>query len=498
MHAQKNDYTTKQTSSENKYAMNLKVYGCHVVICLFILATFFSCRLAGGQDDNTQLKDSLRAKCEGYAIQLQSDSLRKVANDYLKITQPYSRDYFKAHHFLILADFNAHNYTDVLHNINRISAEPHFEEFPDLECRYQFTLARALQYSQRYDAAIAAFKKCLTYDSPTDSLRQYISVTMVNAMMQLMNTSLAAGKHAECATYFKSLIGNPTSLIRHYCLRDLYSISAYAIYMNDDTRLAVAIMDKALKTNYTQKHPIPQSLFRDYSYAAAIFGETSDRQAQTIELCQKALKIGYANSDVAGMEWLTEWFGTLCIQSGKIGQAIDLYHQSITISQKKGNAKGVIDSYNRLNELYLYMGMYELANSFSNLALDKIKQLKDKDPSFLGYSYLKKATTMLQMNRLDSALGYATKAEFFYHNLPYGNGSAAVDEIKGEILLKSKSPQTQQKGIECLTRVLNTKSDACSKADIYVKLAKGYIQLNEEHLGEAMLDSMYHALKSFR
>lgn len=466
-----------------------------IFVLLLFMLLFSACSSSVKEDKYAHLKDSLKTQCEKYAVELQSDSLRMTAEEYLKFTKPNSRDYFKACHFGILADFNSHNYTSVLSAINKITADSALKDYPDIACRYQFTRGRALQYSQKADEAIAAFKTCMTYDTTEDTMRQNISTTVINAMLQLMNTAIASGKHAKCEAYFKSLIAHPTPIVRDYCLRDLYSISAYAFYMNDDMKRASAAMDHALAIHYLK--PDPQSLFRDYSYASAIFSQFPKRKLQTFNLCREALKIGYANSNVAGMEWLTVWFGTLCKESGNITDAIDLYRESITISQKKGNLKGEIDACNRLNQLYLQLNQNEEANKFANFALDKIRELKDDDPAFMGQTYLRKAVTMFQMNRMDSALLYSKFTDIYFVKLPYGNGNILLDQVKGALYLTSNSIKDKNKGIGFLKQALAAEEKSDDRADIFLQLAKGYIALHRISEGEAMLDSMNSILKSF-
>lgn len=468
-----------------------------VEYCILLVFLVSSCRQAGDTGRYTRQKDSLRTVCEHYALQLQTDSLRTAARQYQSLSESGSRDYFKSIHFDILADFNAHDYTKVLSRIMQVSSDPHFHEFPDICCRYQFTYARALQYTQQYSAAIAAFQRCLIYDSPVDSLRQNISVTVVNAMLQLMNTSLASGKHGECERYFRSLIARPMPIIRETCLRDLYSISAYTFFMNDDSRRAITTMDAALRMKYPRSEPDPQSLFRDYTYASAIYSMVPERQMQVMNLCEQALRIGYANSSVAGMEWLTAWFGACCRKYGKISMAIDLYRESIVISRKKQNVKGEIDAYNQLNDLYLYLGQYRQANQFADLALAKTRHLQDDDPTFMGGAYMRKASTMFQMGRMDSVGYYADRAEKYYRQLPYENGSRALEELRGEMYLKMPSTDLKYRGISCLRHVLSSERDMEARANIFCWLGKVYFQLNHVREGEAMLDSMYTSLQSF-
>ena len=254
-----------------------------------ILITLFSssCRHNNQSLNSTLSSDSLYAICERLAMQLQTDSLREMAQAYIKKTTPYSRDYFKAYQFQLLADFNAKKFDKVIESIEKAYTIPSFETFPDMAGHYQFTYARSLQYSGRSNEAIEAFKKCLNFESIDEVEKESLRIVSLNAMLQLMNTYLSNGQAEESVAFFTNLNNHPTPFIQMYNLRDVRTLLAYSLYYTDNMELAEQMIEEALSTPaYLQT---PEGDFRDYSYAAAIFYGNPEKQEKVIDYCLKAI-----------------------------------------------------------------------------------------------------------------------------------------------------------------------------------------------------------------
>lgn len=139
------------------------------------------------------MSGSLLAQCERQASLKHADSLRTVAKDYMVRVKPYGHDYYKAFHFLLLADFIEGGYDKVPIALDKVSRMPGFGDYPDIACACQYTCARSLQYARRYDEAIDAFEACLEYDATEDTVREEIRKTVIEALLQLMNTYQTAG-----------------------------------------------------------------------------------------------------------------------------------------------------------------------------------------------------------------------------------------------------------------------------------------------------------------
>ncbi len=463
----------------------------------FSISILFLCLTACFQGTEgsspTQYIDSLKTRSERLAMELQTDSLKETAGKYLKATLPYSRDYFKAYQFQLLAEFNAKNYDKVIAGLNRAKSMPRNTDYTDIICHYQYTRARSLQYSGRTNEAIDAFKKCLIYDSDNEEERETIRTITLNSLLQLMNTHLATGKADECVAYLDSLKNNPSPLIKEYCYRDVCSLLAYSLYYTDNTEQAEKQMEEALNT--TLYEPTPERFFRDYSYAAAIYYGNSLKQEQAIEYCKKAIEAAEAYKYNIGIQWTTALLGKIYHKMGKIDDAVDLYTSSATVAQEKKDWKGVANAYNSLADLYIYWERYNQANEYATASLNNNLKQINKDATLCGEAYLMKGIVMSKMGVSDSAIYYWEKADSCFSKMPYTAGTINVDKQMGAFLVESGTSESLQEGIDRLQRVL--KSTAWyDRAPSYLQLAKGLIKQNKTNAGEAMLDSMYSVLNS--
>lgn len=130
----------------------------NVILSLFIAMVMFSCGHHTKDKSNAHQIDSLKALCQNYAMELQVDTLRQTASLLLGKTQQHSKEYYQALCFHILADFNAHDFNKVLTRIAMANTSPHFHDYPDVVCRYEYMKARVYQRTQQYDQAINEFK----------------------------------------------------------------------------------------------------------------------------------------------------------------------------------------------------------------------------------------------------------------------------------------------------------------------------------------------------
>lgn len=458
-----------------------------VIIYLFFPILFVACTQRS-TTDASKFKSS-RDSCAKYATLLNVDTLRNFATKYLRSTEAYSRDYYHALHFCLLADFNAKKYNEVLERIKQIYQQPNFNNYPDIVCRYLFTEARAYQRSQQYTKGIEIFKKCLKMDSSNDSLRENIRVVVVEAMLQMVNSYHSEGKYNECAMCLDSLNANPSKLIAQYCMRDLYSMRAYSVYMTDQSIKSITLISKALAMPMYK--PTDQRLFRDYSYAAAIYYYNERNQRYTIYYCKKALGIGAKNKDIAGLGWLMDLLSKIYQDTGKIQQAINLYQWGIMYARSKNDIDAEAYAYINLVDIYMYIELYDQANVLSEKAIATTFNAHKPNPMLCIESFLRKGKAMFKLNKVDSAFYYLHKADNYSHILPYSSGEALVDKLLGTILVSQSNEKNIQEGIFRLKRALTVPLDATQKADIFLQLARGLIKQHNEQLGEAMIDSMY-------
>src|SRR5574344_868296 len=176
-------------------------------------------------------------------------------------------------------------------------------EFAKVEkCKSSFANARQFQKSGKLDRAIVAFKACLKYQSVDKRTRDSLSFPVNNSMLQLMNCYQACGKTQECVDYFKNQYHHPeTPMIKKYFMRDLCSIYAYALYRNDNTEEAKNIIQKALTMHYDQ--PTHEQLFRDYSFAAAIYYNDVKQGNLVVRYGRIALKESEYCKHTSGVQW---------------------------------------------------------------------------------------------------------------------------------------------------------------------------------------------------
>ena len=462
-----------------------------VLLCCLTVFLCVSCH-SKYKDSNSQYVLSLKQRCEDYAVKLKTDTLRRAADKLLQVSEPYTPNYFRAIHFSILSDFNTHDYAKVLKRIDETFLLPHFTDYPDIVCRYLFTRARCYQYTQQYNSAVAAFKQCIRSDAADDSMRENIRKVVVEAMLQMLNTCQSAGKPQECSAVFDTLLKSPPPLIRKYCMRDLYSISAYSFCLSDDMKRAISNIEQA----YTMPlyKSTPQRLFRDYSYGAAIFYGIPSRQKQIISLCQQAMKIGFTEENISGTEWITSTLGEMYRNTGDIGKAISLFRFCAIRSRAKGNLNGEAQAYRKLTDIYLSIDMFDKANELVDKAIEKNLLQKDHNPKFCGEAYMTKGEVMMALNRFDSAFHYLNLSDSCFKNLPYLSGKASLNEDMGIALISRNHPGDLQKGIDRLRYALSNPTDESAKARIFLELSKGLFKQNKIHEGEVMLDSMYNML----
>ena len=464
------------------------------LIYLLITGIYFtSCTRRSDIDLTIQMQDSLRNICERMAMELQTDSLRNNAAEYLKVTQPYSRDYFKALQFQILADFNERNYDKVLENIHRTTLHPKFSDYEDINCHYEFTRARCYQYSGKFDQAIESFKNCLKFDSETDSLRESIRVITLNAMLQMMNTYINSGKADESAAYFTFLKDHPTPIINDYCQRDVRSLLAYSYYCIDSIPQAERYIEEAL--NMSMYEASPARKFRDYSYAAAIFYGNAQRHEEVVEWCHHAIDAAEEYEYTIGTTWTKALLGRIYYKMGHLDDALELYTKSAVAARSSGDFKGEANAYNSLANLYLYWEQYPHANEYATIALNNNLNQPNRDMTLCGESYVMKGLVMSKMGVADSSIYYWNKADSCFADLSYASGSINVDKHLGAFYVDQEDNKNLQEGIDRLRRVLRS-SAWYDRAPSYFLLAKGLIRQNKAVAGEAMLDSMYHILNS--
>lgn len=478
-----------------KMSLNRMFYDTRLaILSVFLIVCFCSCNHTEGGRITQVAKDSLLARCEQYVSEFQVDSLRSASRLYMQSVEPYSREYFKGYRLYVNADFNEKNYDEVLLKLEKGALMPHFKDYPDIGCSYQYTRGRALQYSKRYEQAQEAFKGCLAFDSNNADERESIRRTILEALLQLMNTYQTAADPEGCVAYFKALQQHPTPIVRDYCERDLCMLLGYALSRTDQMQEAEEMIEKGL--GLPLYHSTPERLFRDYSYAAATFFTNAQKQSQVIEWCEQALEAADSYKYTPGVQWATNLLGSLYKRTGKMQEAVALYQKSVRIAVEKKDLAAESNAYNSLVDLYLHYDFREYANEYSNLSIQRVLAQGDRNPTVVGYAYLMKGQVMRRMERRDSALYFWQKADSCYRPLPYTSGLMNLDKQIGSLLVDHCMGDSLQRGIDRLERIIAKSTLKDNLGPVYLQLAKGYLKQHKTARAEAMLGLMYKCLNA--
>lgn len=465
-----------------------------IFLLVFFLPFIYCCTTQPSKQITKNSEDSLHQLCEKLMMERNVDSLREIATLYMNSLAPDSKEYFKAYQYRIVADFNAKNYDKVIEQIDQVAKQSAFQTYPDIMCSYLYTRSRALQYSGKNKAAIESFKEILTFNSDIESIRENIRGVTLNGLLQMMNTYQVSGNTAECVEYLTALENNPTPIIKDYCMRDVHSLLAYSLYRNGQRKKAEKYIEETLAM--PDYKPSPEKTFRDNSYAAAIFYGNAEKQDKVIEWSKIAMDAANSYKYTGGVQWLTTLLGSIYQQIGRIEEAVELHNKSIALAKEQNDLSGEANAYISLTNLYLYWELYDQANEYATISLQKNLSHKKRSESICGDSYLTKGKVMNKMGMIDSAYYYWQLADSSYSYLPYSAGQCEVDKYMGELILEHDSIGSSKDGIRRLHRVVNESQGWSDKACSYFWLAKEYISQNKTTYGEALLDSMYSILNA--
>ena len=345
--------------------------------------------------------------------------------------------------------------------------------------------ARALQREGKLNAAIVAYKEYLS--KPLDS-NDGIPV-YTNALVQLMNTFQSKGEPDACITALKDVFKS-SEILQKQCLRDFYSVMGYALSRTENMQEAEETMLKALAIPLHEA--TPERYFRDYAYAASVFYSNPKYQEEVISWCLEALEQAKLCSNSSGSQWVTSMLGSAYKRNGKLNKALELFQQSKEEAQEKNDMLGLLNSLDRMTDLFLYWDIPEYANLYASEALEVEKGLESKNPMVSAQTYINKGRTMLQLGFTDSINLYIEQARELCESLPYNSGMVDINLLNG-IYLTEKGGSSLNDGIEELERVTALGTTA-NRAKAYQQLAQTYLKHKKHSLAETMLDSLYALL----
>ena len=464
----------------------MKMRSLIILLPLFIII-FFSCKEKQFSKYDEVYLDSLADHCYDLVVQLQTDTLRMVAQDYMKATELYSYRFYKARQYYINSYFNAGDYDKVLSLLAATEQMPSFNEYPALVCDYMYTRARAFQYSKRYPEAIEAFKHCLRF-TPEDK-EQYESLlpTVLATMTQLLNTYVISGKVEEGYRYYTAMKVKPPPIIRRFALRDLYSHLGYIASQTNHLVEAYRITDSVFVLPL--HNPTPEKFVRDYSYAAAVFYYNPDVRQRVITWLELTMEEADKCGNTGWMEWSMDMLGKLYWQQNKVEEGIELEYKALASAQKRGDKIAECQIYETLSRLYRGWELYKQANEFADHAIEVI--LTTDESRFKSLAFNAKAQVMQLMELPDSAIFYYKKAEVFAEKSKNPDAYLSAKGSIGSLLIDYHSGDSLVIGIQMIRDVLNTLHPDKERSFHFYTLGKGLIKQGRIREGEAMLDSMY-------
>lgn len=353
-----------------------------------------------------------------------------------------------------------------------------------------FRQARVFQREGKFNQAIDGYIKYLSHPVNEEELSQQELVLYTEALVQLMNTYQSKGEPEACITTLQEIF-NISPILQKQCLRDYYSVLGYALSRTENMAEAEEV---TLKTfSLPLHHATPERFFRDYAYAAAVFYSNPLYQQQVVDWCREALQQAQLCNNTSGRQWVAAMLGSLYKRNGNINQALELFLQSKTEAQERGDDLGVLNSLHALIDLFLYWDVPEYANRYASEAVRVETIMTSKNPMVSAQTYINKGRALLQLGEPDSVGFYVAKARELCRALPYNSGMVDVDLLHGTYLT-NKGGDSLHLGIQELQQVTR-QGTATNRAKAYHQLAQTYLRDQRYNLAEAMLDSMYGLLE---
>lgn len=349
-----------------------------------------------------------------------------------------------------------------------------------------FHQARQLQRSGNYDKSINLFIEFLTQNIDDNNLKDDEITLYSEAIMQLMNTFQSKGEPEECVATLKSVY-SASPVIQKYCQRDYYSVLGYALSRTENMEEA----EKTMLNVFTlpMHNPTPQSYFRDYAYAAAVFYGNPDYQDEVINWCKEALQQAEFCDNTSGAQWVKSMLGSLYKRNGHLNEALELFQQSKAEAEASADDLGVLNSLNSLIDLFLYWDIPEYANIYATEALAIERGMTEKNPMISAQAYINKARALYQLREVDSLANYIGEARKLCGSMPYNSGMVDVDLISGSYLV-DKGGDSFTIGIQQLSEVAKQGTHV-NRARAYHQLAQAYLRGNDDDKAQVMLDSLY-------
>lgn len=368
---------------------------------------------------------------------------------------------------------------------NRVSSDN-----PTLvEVKKMYNQAAEAQSSGHYDRAVQLYDRLLHYHTADTTACDSLLPIVSKAITQVMNTMQSQGKPDECVAYLRKIEKADDIFLGRMCRRDIMVTLAYALSRTEDVGGAAEIMDMAMKM--PPVNPTHERLFRDYSYAAAVYFCLPERKSDVNKYGNMALHEIAKCDNKSGESWVTALLGMSYIRNGELTNAINMFKQSYSNASARNDTLSMANTLNLMANIMISWNLFDYANDYASKAVAMSAGVNDKNPKIVSNILTNKALVMAKFGYADSAAMFLDRADKYTRHLPYNSGSSDIDLVRGELMAKNDA--TRDKGIAILRRVVRDATSGIRTRALYL-LAQEHLAHNEIALGEAALDSTVNTL----
>ena len=290
-----------------------------------------------------------------------------------------------------------------------------------------YNQAAEAQSGGHYDRAVQLYDQLLHYHTSDTTACDSLLPVVSKAITQVMNTMQSQGKPQECVAYLKKLEKSDDIFLGNMCRRDIMVTLAYAISRTENVGEAAEVMDKAMRMK--PSIATHDRLFRDYSYAAAVYFCLPERRNDVNKYGNMALHEIAKCDNKSGESWVTALLGMSYIRNGELTNAINMFKQSYSNASARNDTLSMANTLNLMANIMISWNLFDYANDYASKAVEMSASVSDKNPKICSNILANKALVMGKFGYADSAMLYLDRADRYTKNLPYNSGSSDIDLV---------------------------------------------------------------------
>lgn len=446
-------------------------------------ATIFLCMLASlllagcshqSKPAETAELDSLSTRCYALVQELNTDELRRTANEYLAKAPKGSKPYFEARLFYINSFFNEKDYPRTLKLLAETMEDAALKRFPASYANYTYTEARCHQFSRQYPEAIAAYRRLLDIepDAGTDaSDKELLYKLHVGAMMQTMYSYYFAGKTKDGFQALGELDREcPPYIAAHY-RRDLLAVFSYAAFLANKADTARILIDQALALpTYKDSR---ENRCRDYNFAAEIYRLKESDLQTAIHYFEESLRISQEDQSIPGEQYVMTTLGYLYNNTGEYLKSIRLYKTAIDVARRRNDPNAVASAYLGLSDFYRLNGLTDESVLYADEGFNWA--LTGNNQQQIGSAFRQKAT-IYSKSRRGLACSYLDSAAVHFEQGQLEQDWLTTQLLKARYLVEASSPDSITAGIDLLHSLAGRNLTDAQKASCQDYLFVGFYQ----------------------